>query len=132
MIVVDASVIANAVGDDEDAGRIARRRLREVDEVAAPDLLDVETVAVLQRAWLKGGLSDERFAAAVDDLLALPIRRLPTGPLMPRAFALRANVTAYAACYVALAEALGWRLVTADARLATAPTIECAVEVLTV
>lgn len=36
----------------------------------------------------------------------------PTGPLMVRADELRARVTAYDACYVALAEALGCVLVT--------------------
>ena len=50
--------------------------------------------------------------------------------MMTRAFELRANVTAYDACYVALAEALDCPLVTADARLAAAPTISCATEVL--
>ena len=33
---------------------------------------------------------------------------------MRRAFELRANVAAYDACYVALAEALDWPLCTAD------------------
>ena len=132
MIVVDASVVANAVGDDGRPGSIARARLAEADQLAAPDLVDVETVAVLRRSWLRGGLTDERFAEAVDDLLELPIRRVPTGPLMPRAFTLRANVTAYDACYVALAEGFECTLVTADARLAAAPTIRCGVEVIEV
>lgn len=48
----------------------------------------------------------------------------------PRAFALRAYVTANDACYVALAETLDCVLVTADARLAGASTITCDVEVL--
>ena len=39
---------------------------------------------------------------------------------MRRAFELRENVTAYDACYVALAEALDWPLCTADRRLANA------------
>lgn len=130
MIVVDASVLANVVGDDETAGAIARDRLRTAGAAAAPDLVDVETVSVLRRRWLNGDLTDDRFRDAVTDLLALPITRFPTGPLMPRAFGLRANVTAYDACYVALAEALECTLVTADHRLASAPTIRCSTEVL--
>jgi len=39
---------------------------------------------------------------------------------MGRAFELRATVTAYDACYVALAEALEWPLCTDDRRLANA------------
>ena len=44
---------------------------------------------------------------------------------MYRAFELRANVTAYDACYVALAEALDWPLCTGDGRLAKAPGPRC-------
>lgn len=50
---------------------------------------------------------------------------------MRRAFELRDNVTAYDAAYVALAEQLGCTLLTADRRLAAAPTVTCEVEVLT-
>ena len=130
MIVVDASVIANVVGDDEAAGQLARARLAAASAVSAPDLVDVETVSVLRRRWLAGDLSDERFRGAVDDLLALPITRFPVGPFMVRAFELRANITAYDACYVALAEALDCPLITADRRLANAPMTTCETEVL--
>lgn len=130
MIVIDASVLANVVGDDESAGALARRRLQAAGAASAPDLVDVETVSVLRRRWLNGDFTDDRFRNAIDDLLALPITRFPTGPLMLRAFELRANVTAYDACYVALAEALECILVTSDQRLAGAPTISCSTEVL--
>lgn len=49
---------------------------------------------------------------------------------MRRAFELRANVTAYDATYVALAEHLGCVLLTADRRLAAAPTITCTVDIV--
>ena len=130
MIVVDASVLANVVGDDEAAGQLARARLAAASAVSAPALVDVETVSVLRRRWLADDLSDERFRCAVDDLLALPITRFPVGPLMVRAFELRANITAYDACYVALAEALDCPLITSDRRLANAPMTTCATEVL--
>ncbi len=130
MIVVDASVLANVVGDDEAAGQLARARLAAASAVSAPELVDVETVSVLRRRWLADDLSDERFRCAVDDLLALPITRFPVGPLMVRAFELRANITAYDACYVALAEALDCPLITSDRRLANAPMTTCATEVL--
>ncbi len=130
MIVTDASILANAVGDDGQAGRIARARLFAAAETSAPDLVDVETVSVLRKRWLAGDLTARRFRSAIDDLLALPLVRVPTGPLMPRAYELRANVTAYDAAYIALAEGLTCTLVTADARLATAPGIRCTVEIL--
>ena len=49
------------------------------------------------------------------------MRRLPTLPLLPGAWTLRANVTAYDACYVALARELRCPLVTADLKLSRAP-----------
>jgi predicted nucleic acid-binding protein len=130
VIVLDASVMANVVGDDGQAGRLARARASQGAHWTAPDLVDVETVAVLRKRWRTGDLTARRFKAAVDDLLALPMDRFPTGPLMVRAYELRANVAPYDAAYVALAESLDYTLVTADARLSRAPGIRCRVEVL--
>jgi predicted nucleic acid-binding protein len=130
VIVVDASVLANALGDDSDDGRSARDELRRAGDLTAPDLLDVETVAVLRRRWLADTLSDERFAAAVEDLRRLDLERVPAIRLVRRAFELRANVTAYDAMYVALAELLGCELLTADKRLARASGPRCAVRLL--
>jgi predicted nucleic acid-binding protein len=130
LIVVDASVLANVVGDDGPAGRAARARIATETEWSAPDLVDVETVSVLRRRWGAGDLTARRFRSAVIDLVALPIVRFPTGPLMIRAYELRSNVTPYDATYVALAEGLSCPLVSADVRLARAPGIRCEVDVL--
>jgi predicted nucleic acid-binding protein len=130
VIVLDASVLANVVADDGPSGRRARARLTVAEEASVPDLADVETVAVLRKRWLAGQLSDGRFRSAIDDLLALPLARYPVGPLMPRAYELRANVTAYDATNIALAEALACTLVTGDARLAAAPGTDCDIELL--
>ena len=130
MIVVDASVLANAIGDDEEAGRQTRELLSVHRELAAPDLVDVETTAVLRRRWLAGTISDERFEQAIEDLTDIPLARFPTLGLMRRAFELRANVTAYDACYVALAEALDWPLCTADRHLAHASGPRCTMQLI--
>ena len=130
MIVVDASVLVNVVGDDTECGDAARARLALAREVAVPDLADVETVAVLRKRWLAGDITARRFKAAVQDLVALPMVRYPTGPFMTRAYEMRANVTAYDAAYVALAEALACTLLTADGRLARAPAIACQIEII--
>lgn len=124
--------MANLVGDDGQAGKTARTRLAGEAHLAGPDLIDVETVSVLRKRWQAGDLTARRFRAAVDDLLTLPMDRFPTGPLMIRAYELRSNVTPYDAAYVALAESLGYPLLTADARLAQAPGIRCTVELLRV
>lgn len=130
MIVVDASVLANALADDQDDGNAARRELRAAGEVTAPDLVDVETVSVLRKRWLRRTLTDQRFSTAVAHLQRLDFERVPTLRLARRAFELRANVSAYDACYVALAELVGCQLITADRRLATATGPQCAIRVL--
>lgn len=130
MIVVDASVLANALADDDADGDAARDELRAADRVTAPDLVDVETVSVLRKRWLSRTLTDQRFEAAVAHLRQLQFERVPTLRMMRRAFELRANVSAYDACYVALAEVLECELVTADGRLARAPGPRCAIRIL--
>jgi predicted nucleic acid-binding protein len=130
VIVVDASVLSSVVGDDGSTGELARRRLLGAGDTSAPDLADVETVAVLRKRWLADTLPVRRFQQAVDDLISLPMNRYPTARLMLRAYELRSSVTTHAAAYVALAEALGCTLLTADARLSRAAGISCNVEVL--
>ena len=130
MIVIDASVLANVVGDDGSDGQRARLEFRHAGDVAAPDLADVETVAVLRKRWIAGTVSDQRFAAAVNDLGQLDIDRYPALPFMRRAYELRANVTVYDSAYVALAETLGCELLTADRCLANASGPRCAIRVL--
>lgn len=129
MIVLDASVVANAVGDDDAPGKAARQFLGRF-RIAAPDLVDVETASVLRRRWQSGDLSTGRFRAALGDLADLPIVRYPTRRMLPRVFALRDSVTPYDAVYVALAEALEATLITADRRLASAPGVRCRIEVV--
>jgi predicted nucleic acid-binding protein len=131
VIVVDASVLANVIGDDGGDGRRARAELRAAVDPCAPDLVDVETVAVLRKRWLAGGITERRFSIAVDDLEAIALERYPTLPLMRRAYELRANVTAYDAAYIALAEVLGCELLTGDRRLGAAPGPRCAIRMLT-
>jgi predicted nucleic acid-binding protein len=130
VIVVDASVLATVLGDDGSDGRAARREVRAARNLAAPDLVDVETVAVLRKRWLAGDLSDRRFPAAVADLEDIDVDRFPTLPFMRRAYELRGNVTPYDAAYIALAETLGCELLTADRRLANAPGPRCPVRLL--
>jgi len=130
LIVIDASVLANVVGDDGSDGQRARLEFRTAGDVAAPDLADVETVAVLRKRWIAGTVSDQRFAAAVDDLGELDIDRYPAVRFMRRAYELCTNVTVYDSAYVALAETLGCELLTADQRLAHASGPRCAIRVL--
>ncbi len=132
VIVVDASVLANALADDHADGRMARARVSGGGDLVAPDVVDVETVSVLRRRWLTGDLTARRFSTAIDDLEDLALTRFPALPLMRRAYELRANLTSYDAAYVALAEHLECTLLTADAGLARAPGIRCPVDLLAI
>jgi predicted nucleic acid-binding protein len=90
--------------------------------------LRVEVTSVLRRHVNRGQLTAEQAERAVSDLLAFPITVFPTTRLLGRVWQLRHKLTAYDACYVALAEAIQQPLLTADHRLANAPGLACQVE----
>jgi predicted nucleic acid-binding protein len=129
MLVVDASVLFEVVADTADAV-LLRERLRADPEHAAPDLLDAEVLAVIQSHHRRGVLDGTSAGQAADDLRTWPGQRWGLRPLIPRAWALRDNVRAYDAFYVALAEALEATLLTRDRRLADAPGPSCAIELI--
>jgi predicted nucleic acid-binding protein len=70
---------------------------------------------------MTGGIGDDRAADARNDFAQRGLVRYPHHPLAERMWALRHNLTAYDAAFVALAEELAVPLVTCDARLAAAP-----------
>lgn len=129
MLVVDASVLAPVVVDSGPDGETFRARLRG-EVIAGPDLLRIEVVSIVRRQTLLGSLTVAEADTAIEDLLDLPLSVFPTGSLLRRAWALRTNITAYDGCYIALAEALGCSLLTADVRLANAPGSRCPIEVI--
>lgn len=129
MLVVDASVLVVALADDGTDGDTARTRLRS-ENLAAPELLDLEVASVLRRHTQLGAIDVRRAELAMADLGAMPLQRAPHQRLLGRAWELRANLTMYDAVYVSLAEALGVRLLTGDRRLARAPGPRCHIEVL--
>ena len=96
MIVVDASVLAPALGDDDADGEAARARLRGED-LAAPEIIDLEVTSV----WRRTPADERRASLALADLADLPLRRAPHLPLLARCWELRHNLTSYDAAYVA-------------------------------
>lgn len=129
MLAVDASVLAPALGDDGRDGDAARARLRG-ERLTAPELIDLEVTSVFRRLVRTGDLDQRRARMAMDDLLAVPLRRIPHRHLLERCWALRTILTAHDASYVATAELFGATLLTGDARLSRAPGLRCTVEVL--
>jgi predicted nucleic acid-binding protein len=122
--VVDASFLVAVLVDAGAEGRWARATLAEGAPVA-PELVLVETTNVLRRLERTSDISEFQAAIAQRDLLRLRIETFPFEPLAARVWALRKNLTAYDAWYVALAEALGAPLATLDRRLARAAEGAC-------
>lgn len=89
-------------------------------DVHVPALCDVEVVSALRRALLARSMGEQRAHEALADYRALPLTRHGHEPLLERVLALRHNLSAYDATYVALAEGLGAELLTADRGLARA------------
>ncbi|MGH2869253.1 MAG: type II toxin-antitoxin system VapC family toxin [Solirubrobacteraceae bacterium] len=117
MPVVDASVVAEYLAGAEHAQAARAAVLTELEFLWAPHLVDAEVGHVLRRAAASGAIDPARATAALGDLVALPIHRVPHLGLLARAFELRPNLSFYDALYVALAERLEMPLITFDARL---------------
>lgn len=122
MTVVDASAAVEALIHDG----AARQRLL-IERVAAPHLIDAEVMHALRGLTARDTLDDLAAHRAVRRWRSAPIRRFAVHGLVDRVWAMRHNLSAYDACYVALAEALDRPLLTADHRLAAAPALKCPV-----
>jgi predicted nucleic acid-binding protein len=107
-----------------------RDRLGAGDTLFAPAHLDVEVASGLRRLARADIEVAQAVPAALANLASIAVHRMPVAPLLERIWALRSNVTAYDAAYVALAELLGVPLVTRDARLAAATGLSCVVELI--
>ncbi len=125
MIVVDASAALSGLLN---AG-VAREALAD-DQLHAPHLVDAEVASGLRRNAAGGHITAEDGWRALDTWRRLGITRYASYPLFDRMWQLRANLSAYDAAYVALAEALNCTLVTADGRLGNAPGLRCPITVV--
>ncbi len=96
----------------------------------APHLIDLEVAQTLRRYVREGTLSDERGGLALEHFSLLDLNRYSHDTFLRRIWALKENITAYDAAYVALAEALDAPLVTGDRKLAKSPRIQAAIELL--
>lgn len=122
MIVADCSALVAFLTDSGARGRQARSVIARHSRLYAPHLIDTEIASALlgMARGTRGGTPkvtsselDEHFKTYA----ALPVHRSEAAPLLPRVRVLHANLSACDATYVALAEALGAPLLTADARI---------------
>ncbi len=131
MLVVDTSAILDAIAADQPAAGLVGR-LSDDGDLHAPELIDVEIMHALRGMTLRGEITDDRAADARTDFADTALLRYPHEPLGDRIWALRHNLSAYDAAFVALAEALDVPLVTCDGRLASASGHEARIELFEV
>ncbi len=121
-MIVDCSIIIRLLSS-RDGDDLLRQRLART--VHAPALIDAEISGVVRgltnTAEPNVRITPDRAEQMLADYAGLRIARHPMQPLQARVFALRDNLTAYDAMYVALAERLALPLLTDDAKLAAAP-----------
>ncbi len=130
MIIIDASVLANAFTDDGPVGQRSRAELARDAHWAAPEHLVVETFSAVRGRHLGSKISRRRAQDALDALASSTIELLSTTFLLPRMWQLRENLTGYDAAYVAAAEAYDCPLLTADARLTRVGDLRCEIRLV--
>ncbi|MGK2860284.1 MAG: type II toxin-antitoxin system VapC family toxin [Thermoanaerobaculia bacterium] len=130
MIVLDASALVELLLGTAQGREIGERIADPTLSIHVPHLADVEVAHVLRR-YVRDGAIDARDAeGALENLRALDLERHGHEPLLDRVWALRDNLSAYDAVYIALAEALDGTLLTCDARLSRAPGMSRRVELV--
>jgi len=119
LIVLDASAAVEWLLQTSAGERIETRIYGRNESLHAPHLLDLEVVQVMRRLVRGGVITARRADEAIRDLLDLRVARYPHFIFLPWIWRHRDNLSAYDACYVALAEELGATLITRDRRLAS-------------
>lgn len=130
MIVIDSSLLVEALTSDDGRAHRARMLLTEDQGWHAPEHIAVETTSAIRGRLLGRKLSSERAEYALATLREMPIVRAPWSQVADRAWELRDNMTPYDAAFIALAEQLDCPVVTTDRKLENCPTRRCEVRVI--
>ena len=129
MTVIDCSAMIELLAANTQAGDAVARRVTAAETLYAPYVLDGEVISALLGLMRGQKISEREADAALSNYRAFPVERQDVLPLWPRLKILHANLSAYDAQYVALAEALNVSLITADARIKRSRAARCKVEV---
>lgn len=130
LVVVDASTLVAFYASDDPRRDAVAGRLSAGDALFAPAHLDVEVISALRRLTRGNAAVGKTALTAVRHLAQFPIRRMPLAPLIERIWELRDNLTPYDAAYVTLAERLGGRLITCDAKMVGAQGSRCTFDLI--
>jgi predicted nucleic acid-binding protein len=129
LTVIDCSAMIELLAAKTPTGEAIARRVTTAQTLYAPYLLDGEVISALLGLRRGQKISEREADAALSNYRAFPVERQDVLPLWPRLKILHANLSAYDAQYVALAEALNVSLITADARIKRSGAARCKVEV---
>jgi len=132
LTVVDCSAMIELLAAKTPTGEAIARRVTTAQTLYAPYLLDGEVISALLGLRRGQKISEQEADAALSNYRAFPVERQDVLPLWPRLKSLHANLSAYDAQYVALAEALHVPLITANARVKRSGVARCDVEVFDV
>jgi predicted nucleic acid-binding protein len=115
--VIDASVAGKWLLPEERSDKALRLR---ADRLVAPSFFDVECGAILWKAFRRGEISDSEARSYQLALRLAPVERISEESLLAAALsaAIELRHPIYDCLYIAAAEATGFPVVTADARLA--------------
>ena len=127
--VLDASAVLELVLGTRSGMEILRRTADPRVSLHSPEVVDLEVLSALRQYELASITPPQRVAQAIDNLSDLDLRRHRHGPILPRIWSWRYNLTSYDAAYVTLAEVLDAPLLTTDARFARVPQLPVPVEV---
>lgn len=119
--IIDASAVVELLLASDRAEAV-EQSIEDVD-LAAPDSINPEILQTIRGLERSGEIGKDRAEEMLANFLTMSIVRVPTFGLMPDAWTLRHNLTAYDACYVALARHLDSALITGDHRIARAPNL---------
>lgn len=130
MIVIDASAVLELLLRTDKGIKVQGRALVPKESLHAPHLIDIEVMQTLRRLVHLKEISAARGKQALQDHVALNIKRAEHRDFLERVWVLRDSITAYDAAYVVLAEALDVPLITCDAKLARSHGHEARIELL--
>jgi predicted nucleic acid-binding protein len=129
LTVIDCSAMVELLAAKTQTGDAIARRVTAAQILYAPYVLDGEVLSALLGLRRGQKISEREADAALSSYRAFPVERQDVLPLWPRLKSLDANLSAYDAQYVALAEALQVPLITADARIKRSGVARCEVDV---
>ncbi len=130
MLVLDASIVIELLVNGRRASSIRQRLEHSTESWHAPQLIDVEVVQVLRRYVRRGWIVTEHGETAIHALRDFDMVRHEHRWLLSRVWQHRNNLTAYDAVYLALAEALPARLMTADRAFEAVASNQVTVELI--